>query len=128
MDYYCGPEKYVYRVAENRNNIPIRIEVTQTTAPRLLRKCKSGHHEYFHRFSILFCKSALHVEALLRNAFYYCLPPHVRTYHVEVSIRPHARARYFCVSPPWYVHVLFSTQCTYQNRLSLKVSKQKVGE
>lgn len=64
-------------MAENRN-IPICTAVTQTTAPRLVRICKSGHHEYFDRFSILFCKSALHLEALLQNAFYYYLPLLIR--------------------------------------------------
>lgn len=124
MDDYCGSGKYVYRVAENRNNIPIRIEVTQTTAPRLLRKCKSGHHEYFHRFSILFCKSALHIEALLRNAFTIT---YLHTYVHIISKYPSAHMRGQGTSASLRLD-MYIPHNAHMNRLSLKVSKQKVGE
>lgn len=72
------------------------------TQPRHLDSQESVKAATISVLSILFCKSALPV---LQNVFYYYLPLHKHTYHVEVTIRPHTRARHFCVSPPWYIFV-----------------------
>lgn len=74
-------------------------------------------------FSILFCKNALHVEDLLQNAFYNYLPLHIRIMSKYPSAQ--ARARYFCVSPPWYMFVFHNIRT---GLVSITISNQKVGE
>lgn len=79
---------------ENRN-IPIYVCSYTTTAPRLSRKCESGRHKYFDCSRMLLCRN----DFIWRGySTKWLLLLH--TYPVEVSIRPHAQARYFCISPP----------------------------
>lgn len=75
-------------------------------------------------FSILFFQNDLHVADLLQNAFYYYLPLHIRI----MSKYPSAHMRGQNTSATLRLGTcLISTQCTYQNRLSLNNYLQSEG-
>ncbi len=95
------------------------------TQPRHLDSQESVKAATISVLSILFCKSALPVEDLLQNAFYYYLPLHIRimSKYSSAHMRGQGTSASLRLGTCTY---LFST--TYQNRLSLHISNQKVGE